>query len=43
MTEEWTPEKAVLRRQLNSEYARLQRDKTRKKKYGARPKTNRIN
>lgn len=39
MSEEWTVEKDVLRKQLNNEYAKLQRDKTRKRKYGPKPKS----
>ena len=38
MTGEWTPEKDELRRKLNSEYAKLQRDKTRVRKYSPKPK-----
>jgi hypothetical protein len=35
---DWSFEKSELRKDLNAEYAKLQRDKTRKKKYGARSK-----
>jgi hypothetical protein len=39
MTEEsWTPEKETLRKQLNAEYAKHRRDKTRVRKYGPKPK-----
>jgi hypothetical protein len=36
---EWTPEKEALRKQLNSEYAKLQRDKTRVRKYSPKTKS----
>jgi hypothetical protein len=39
MTETWTPEKDTLRKQLNNEYAKSQRDKTRVRKYGPKPKS----
>jgi hypothetical protein len=35
----WTLEKDALRKQLNSEYAKLQRDKTRVRKYSPKPKS----
>jgi hypothetical protein len=35
---EWTPEKDALRKQLNREYAKLRRDKTRIRKFGPKPK-----
>jgi hypothetical protein len=38
MVGDWTPEKDAQRKQLNSEFAKLRRDKTRVKKYGPRPK-----
>ena len=38
-SESWTPEKDALRKQLNSEYAKLKRDKTRVRKYSPKPKS----
>jgi hypothetical protein len=36
--ETWTQEKDALRKQLNREYAKLRRDKTRVRKFSPKPK-----
>jgi hypothetical protein len=36
--ETWTQEKDTLRKQLNREYAKLRRDKTRVRKFSPKPK-----
>jgi len=38
MAEGWTPEKDAQRKQLNREYAKLRRDKTRVRKFSPKPK-----